>query len=1402
MRKVRGVRNESGGLFDYSFRPCHSVIAAGVGLALTAIAAPLFAAPDIDGLVYSTGELDTEYNFFQESTANDGSAVYIAIDGSIISFALVNSVYSTDTVCGRNKTYVNSVGWGNGRLGGGGGCRQAINSEYARFRVSCGNGLWDFDIASAYPRDSNGAWVSPDSVAGHENYTWHADPFEVPGEAVSMPPSGIESASTISWNFNNSHLNGSGFDLSPGDGSVRTFGSPDIEGDDDLLNGTNPDEYLTDVLDNGIPDGDGYLVVGNNGNGNPATGATYWEWPLTYEFSFNTSDCVAGSPVVVSIGESHNSPLKDSDDTDIPFEGDKTLRDFGDNPDSYGTDLVDSAGEGIGAYHDYVVGGGLLLGTAYDTEADAVPSTDSNSDDNSGADEDGVAAFPTPPTQIKSGDSYVVSVNVTNTTAASAELCGWMDFDLNGGAGDGVFDADERACVTVPQNTAGDDSTPECTDNQDGTFTCNVTFTVPGDFTPAAEESTYARFRLGSSFAEVSSPTGAATDGEVEDYIVPASSMPVSLSSFESRLTGSSLSVEWTTASETFNVGFDIWTRVDDEWRRLTEEPILSKAVDAVTPGEYRARLSLKDIDPASIQGLALSTIETTGGQELYGTFEVGESYGDQALPEPIAWDVVRAEHDATMRDKGYEKRGGKWRQARRNGAANGAAASDSAMEVLVSEPGMQRLTYEDLESLGMDLAGLRPNAIAVTLKGEAVARRIEPGRGNGLLGPGGYIDFWGKAPDFPDALYVSEYVYRVEVNPEKAQRADRQMRRVRDGQQQALHPLRVNEDVSYSFVNATEDPWHAAMLMYPWGPRSYSASVDVDDALVTGEPGRVEVRLTAFSDFPKVDPDHRVRLLVNGELVEEEDISGHRAVTMTANVPAGVITAGSNTVTVELPGGTEAPFDIVTVDTVTFWYPRWLTAADNRLLVEGELTAQGLQARGFNQSDIAAYAHSGTGNLYELRADAKRSKGSWEATVATISEPGEAQYWVSGSSSLIRPEPLGMAARADLLAEPADFLLIVHPAFLPDDGDASHPLNRYISHRENQGWTVRAVGIDAIQNNYGGGMPLPDAVTRFLAAAEKELEYSHVLLVGDDSYDYLDKLGLGSVSFVPTMYADTNLIHHSPSDGLMTDLDGDGLSDKAVGRWPVRSLTDLEVMVQKTLDWEDTLDGPRDNRTSVWVTDSADPSVPSFDAQAERMIETLLTPLAGDAGEAWPEDNITRIYWDSVEPLPSQSISRAARAQLMEALSQGQTVTGFAGHGSPTSWTFQGLLNAAHVKEMDNEGLPTMISTLTCYTTYFVSPYTNTLAHRLMSGYRVDGQGKQIPGAANGAVAVQGAATLSGYTDNENLARTTLRHQLEDGDTLGEAIRKARQAAAATGQVDTATNWALLGDPTLTIEP
>ena len=280
------------------------------------------------------------------------------------------------------------------------------------------------------------------------------------------------------------------------------------------------------------------------------------------------------------------------------------------------------------------------------------------------------------------------------------------------------------------------------------------------------------------------------------------------------------------------------------------------------------------------------------------------------------------------------------------------------------------------------------------------------------------------------------------------------------------------------------------------------------------------------------------------------------------------------------------------------------------------------------------------------------------------------------------------------------------------------------------------------------------------------------------------------------------NEINHAPTDALLADLNSDGVSDKAIGRWPVRTSTDLKVMVNKTLAWENSVTGPQHARSSVWVADSPDPSLPSFEEQADRMIDVLRTPLAGGGGEPWPAANIKRIYFDEVTPLPGKSIAETARSELMDALASGETITGFAGHGSPTAWTFQGLLGAQNVSDMHNEGYPTLIDTLTCYTTYFVSPHTDTLAHRLMAGYRVDSAGQQVPGVENGAVAVEGAATLSGYSDNERLARAALKYQLADGDTLGEALMKARRTAAHGRQGDSFKTWTLLGDPTLTIDP
>ena len=168
--------------------------------------------------------------------------------------------------------------------------------------------------------------------------------------------------------------------------------------------------------------------------------------------------------------------------------------DFGDAPDSYGTTLPNGARHAIGVTPN------LYLGACVDAEADGQPSAGANGDDNgtgsggtigtcaqAGRDEDGVTF--TSPIQACS-----TSATVTVVAGAAGKLDAWIDFNRNG-----VFDAADQ--IFTNQSVVAGSNT--------------LTYGVPCGALPGA---TYSRFRLSS--AGGLGPTGAAADGEVEDYAV------------------------------------------------------------------------------------------------------------------------------------------------------------------------------------------------------------------------------------------------------------------------------------------------------------------------------------------------------------------------------------------------------------------------------------------------------------------------------------------------------------------------------------------------------------------------------------------------------------------------------------------------------------------------------------------------------------------------------------------------------------------------------------------------------------------------------------------------------------------------------------------------------------------
>ncbi len=164
-----------------------------------------------------------------------------------------------------------------------------------------------------------------------------------------------------------------------------------------------------------------------------------------------------------------------------------TAEDFGDAPDSYGTALA-----GNGPRH--ALGSGLYLGATIDAELDRPYDLGALADDGEGFDDEDGITFQTGGYAVLGvGDAVTVEV----TASGPGTLDAWVDFNRDGD----FADLGEKVSFAGGGSVAAGVNV--------------MSFTVPAS---ASAGVSYARFRLSS--AGVADPTGAAPDGEVEDYRV------------------------------------------------------------------------------------------------------------------------------------------------------------------------------------------------------------------------------------------------------------------------------------------------------------------------------------------------------------------------------------------------------------------------------------------------------------------------------------------------------------------------------------------------------------------------------------------------------------------------------------------------------------------------------------------------------------------------------------------------------------------------------------------------------------------------------------------------------------------------------------------------------------------
>ncbi len=821
---------------------------------------------------------------------------------------------------------------------------------------------------------------------------------------------------------------------------------------------------------------------------------------------------------------------------------------------------------------------------------------------------------------------------------------------------------------------------------------------------------------------------------------------PVTLSWIKFDQADDGLVVAWETATETGNIGFHVEAEIGGVWQRLNSELIKSKVINSTTTTSYSSRF-----DGVFATRMRLVDVDLRGRRETHGPFAVGVSSGSRQVASRIDWAPqlpADPAADATTPTA-----------AQQYAPASAGDDTVSSVELLVDKTGIYRIGFDELVSAGYRFNDVPVKRLAVRQGQTAVRRRIISQ--DRIFGPGDYVEFIGES--VPASLYTRTNVYVLEDRPALVALMPSVLRKAGDGPAARSYraTVIVNDDNEYGFSSPTGDPWFSTGMLVTGTAQAWDFELTLDamDTQSDMQP-RVSVGLWGGTDFPDFT-DHHVRLRMNGNLLADEMFDGIEPHIVREELAPNVIADGVNTLNVELQTQPQVPFSLVNMDRYGVSYPRLFRARDDAL--DFRHKAEVFEIDGFDSERVVAYrlpegdmsSPRRIRNLDTLRKD----DGTTTVRIAGGDKRGD-RYLLAGSDSLLRPKVRGQVDPAPAFSSDLELLIVAHDNFY-------NHLDNFVAVRQQQGLSVAVVTPSRIYRRFSDGVTDPDAIRRYVRRLHKRNGLESVLLVGADTYDYFDNTGAGSVSYVPSIYAKTDdVVAYTPADALFGDVDGDGLGDIAVGRWPVRNLDELERVIDKTLRY-----GQRsDDSTALLVAGTGD----------EGRFASILDEIADGMESAF---SIERAYSTLLG-------TQTARESVINTLNAGPALTGFFGHSSTTHWTFDGLFSSSDALALTNTE-PTVITQWGCWNTYHVSPEFNTLGHAFLAA------------TDSGAAAVLGAATLTSARNEKAIGEAFMTEIVQPGMTLGKAMMKAKRKVASKypQALDVLLGWSLLGDPTLVIK-
>ena len=929
-----------------------------------------------------------------------------------------------------------------------------------------------------------------------------------------------------------------------------------------------------------------------------------------------------------------------------------------------------------------------------------------------------------------------------------------------------------------------------------------LTFNIPAGTT--LDGTFYSRFRLTDQPMTTPSPYGTALNGttalvgETEDpffTITGGVTTPVTLSYFKAERQGSKVNFIWSTATETGNIGFNLYVDSGKGRVRINQELIPSNAVDSLDRQDYLYAAKVKgDI-------FFIEDVSVLGETRQHGPFNLGEEFGSQVNPDKIDWVSIIEENrmaqadrrnsipmnmaipaigleidpESTAKERFVESQKdgsilmpetGLPGESQPAGTLEIPPAQDTTdqyasrvnlmlrttLNLKVNQTGMYRVTYEMLRDAGLDLSGVAFSKITLTNGGKEQPIYVQA---KDTFGPGSFFEFYGQALD---TIYTDTNIYTLQLSRLPIERIPLIDGQPAKGILSAFYPetLVVNNQRAYANYSPGNDAWYDTQMLTFTTPKTWSFPFQVD-GLNAAAPASLELVVWGVTDWPQ-SSDHHLLASLNGVALTDQTFDGLVEQKLKIELPVGLLQEGTNILQLTLPGDTGVDVELVTLDQFSVTYQRTFKAQDGRLTFKA--AGEVFKVTNLPSKNVVVYRLE-KNRMVKLRRIQVQADGD-TFTASFAGTPRTSTYLVTTVESLY--SPVFEATRLQVkLNQPAQYLIISHPNFI----DGIQPL---VQARQAQGLTVSVVDVTDLYTQYTYGIFDPQAIQTYIAYAVKNLGTQYVLLVGGDTYDYRNYLGVNSMSFIPSLYAKTGPIaSFVPVDPLYADVDKDNIPDVAIGRFPVRTINELNMMVNKTLAYT----GKDYGRTAVFASDLNDGGT-SF--------KNISLALSAGMPSNWAVENV---HLDDMNVV-------TARSQLIAAMNRGTALVTFTGHSGPQEWTFSNLFNIQNAATLTNAGRPFVVVQWGCWNNYYVDPIYNYLVQSfLLSGDR-------------GAAAVLGATTLADSNSEHLLGQLLTPRLTQPGMTLGQALQISKSELAQTHPelLDVLLGWSLMGDPALVIEP